>query len=188
MARRRRLDAPGLVSHVTARGVDGCPIFRSAGDRHGYLSLLEDVVERFDWLLYAYCLMGNHVHLLIETTWPTLSAGLQRLNGLHAQRFNRRYGRYGHLFQGRFASELVEWDSHLLSAARYVVLNPVEANLCRHPGDWAWSSYRATVGTADPRLLALDRLLPLFGPDETSARRRYCEFVQEGMSTARAAA
>lgn len=187
MARRRRLDAPGLVSHVTARGVDGCPIFRSAADRSGYVTLLEGVAERFEWLVYAYCLMGNHVHLLIETTWPTLSTGLQRLHGIHAQRFNRRHGRYGHLFQGRFTSEPVERDAHLLSAARYVVLNPVAAGLCREPGGWPWSSYRATIGTVNPGFLALGRLLPLFGPDETSARRCYREFVRDGIGAARAA-
>ena len=187
MARRRRLDAPGLISHVTARGVDGCAIFRSPTDRRGYLALLEDAVERFDWLVYAYCLMGNHVHLLLETTWPTLSRGLQRLNGIHAQRFNRRHGRSGHLFQGRFASEPVERDAHLLSAARYVVLNPVRAGLCREPADWAWSSYRATAGAEDAGFLALERLLPFFGRDEERARRRYCTYVREGVETLRAA-
>jgi putative transposase len=187
MARSRRSDAPGLVSHVTARGVDGCPVFRSAADRRGYLDLLDDTAKRFDWQVYAYCLMGNHVHLLIETIWPTLSVGVQRLNGIHAQRFNRRHGRYGHLFQGRFGSEPVARDAQLLSTARYVVLNPVKAGLCRHPADWPWSSYRATIGPAEPGFLALDRLLPLFGRDEERARRRYREFVDEGMRTARAA-
>jgi REP element-mobilizing transposase RayT len=185
MARRRRLDAPGLVSHVTARGVDGCPIFRSAADRRAYLALLEDTVERSGWLVYAYCLMGNHVHLLVETTWPTLSRGLQRLNGIHAQRFNRRHARSGHLFQGRFGSEPVERDAHLLSTARYVVLNPVRAGLCRKPADWPWSSYRATAGAANAGFLALERLLPFFGADEDRARRRYCTYVREGIGAAR---
>jgi len=133
MPRRGRLDAPGLISHVTARGVNGCPVYRSTRDRLDYLALLGEVVERFHWLLYAYCLMGNHVHLLVETTWPTLSAGVQRLHGIYGQRFNRRHGRYGHLYQGRFKSEPVQRDAHLLLAARYVVLNPVAVALCRHP-------------------------------------------------------
>lgn len=182
MPRRHRLDASGLVSHVTARGVDGCPVYRSSRDRFDYLAILEDVVERFHWLVYAYCLMGNHVHLLVETTWPTLSAGIQRLHGIYGQRFNRRHGRYGHLYQGRFKSEPVERDAHLLATARYVVLNPVAAALCRHPGDWPWSSYRATAGPPGaPTFLALDRLLPLFGRDEETARHRYREFVDEGL-------
>ena len=180
MPRRLRLDAPGLISHVTARGVNGCSIYGTSLHRRDYLAHLGDVVDRFDWLLYAYCLMGNHVHLLVETTWPTLSTGMQRLHGIYAQRFNRRHGRYGHLFQGRVGSEHVGRDEHLLAAARYVVLNPVEAFLCRQPGDWPWSSYRATAG-GDAGFLALDRLLPLLGRDRTSARQRYRHFIAEGL-------
>lgn len=187
MPRPLRDDAPGGIVHVTSRGVNGCPIYRTPSDRRAFVALLGDVVERFGWLVYAYCLMGNHYHLLLQTTWPTLSAGVQRLNGIHAQRFNRAHGRYGHLFQGRFRSQPVERDAHLLLACRYVVLNPVDAGLCRRAEDWPWSSYRATAGFEENRILALDALLPLFGRDEASARLRYREFVREGTIRARAA-
>jgi REP-associated tyrosine transposase len=184
MPRPLRDNAPGGIVHVTSRGVNGCPIYRTTSDRRGFVALLGEVSERFRWLVYAFCLMGNHYHLVLQTTWPTLSAGVQRLNGIHAQRFNRRHGRYGHLFQGRFKSEPVERDAHLLLACRYVVLNPVAAGLCRRPEDWPWSSYRVTAGLTENRLLALDGLLPLFGRDEAGAQLRYREFVGEGASRA----
>jgi REP element-mobilizing transposase RayT len=139
--------------------------------------LLADVCTRFEWRVYSYCLMGNHYHLVVRTLWPNLAAGVQRLNGIHAQRFNGRHGRTGHLFGGRYNSKPVLDEPHLLSAVRYDVLNPVRAGLCRRAADWEWSSYRATANGAASQVLALDELLPLFGPDVRSARRRYRELV-----------
>jgi hypothetical protein len=103
---------------------------------------------------------------LIETPVANLSEGMQRLNSRHAIYFNRRYGHTGHLFQGRFHSELVHSDSHLLAAVRYILMNPVRASLCRRPGDWTWSSHRATAGAeATPPHLSLRFVLSLFaGP------------------------
>ena len=187
MPRPHRRNAPGSIAHVTARGVNGCAIVRSHDDRRRFIALLADVVDRFDWLLLAYCLMGNHFHLLVETRWQTLSAGVQRLSSMHAQRFNREHGRYGHLFQGRFASEDVARDAHLLEAARYIVLNPARAGICRDPVQYPWSSFRTTVGLAAPGFVAVDALLPFFGPDEERARERYGTFVRDGTRTARSA-
>ncbi len=184
MPRPLRIDVAGAISHITARGADRCPIFRSDGDRRDFLKLLAGVAERFAWDVYAYCLMTNHYHLLVQPRWPTLSAGMQRLSGIHAQRFNRNHGRTGHLFGARFASPLVEGDSHLLLAARYIVLNPVRAGLCPTAADWPWSSYRATAGLAPAGFLALDRLLPLLGTTDERARRRYREFIADGESLA----
>jgi hypothetical protein len=122
--------------------------------------------------------MPNHYHLLIETREPTLSRGMRQLNGVFAQAHNRRQGRSGHLFQGRFHAVLIEKEAHLLEVARYVVLNPCRANLCVAPEEWLWSSYRPTAGLdRSPPFLATDWLLKQFGRDRARARQRYREFV-----------
>jgi hypothetical protein len=107
--------------------------------------------------------MTNHYHLLVETPDANLSKGMRQLNGVYSQYVNRTHGRVGHLFQGRFKAILVERDSYLLELARYVVLNPVRAGMVRAPGEWSWSSYRATAGEAHaPAFLATDWLLRAF--------------------------
>ena len=166
MPRTLRIQAAGGLFHVTCRGNRRQAIFRDSRDYRHFLSALGDVVTRCGWRCHAYCLMPNHVHLLIETPVANLSEGMQRLNSRHAIYFNRRYGHTGHLFQGRFHSELVHSDSHFLAAIRYILMNPVRASLCRRPGDWAWSSHRATAGDeAKPSFLSVRFVLSLFaGP------------------------
>jgi putative transposase len=160
-------------------------IFRDNHDRRCILEVLRHTLDRYGWLLYSYCLLGNHYHLVIETPRPNLSLGMRQLNGLYARRFNRRHGRVGHVFQARFRSILVESESYLLAVCRYVVLNPVRAGLCDDPGDWAWSSYNATVGAAAaPVPVALDRLLGAFASTRRLARRRYRDYVLAGLDEA----
>jgi hypothetical protein len=128
--------------------------------------------------LYAYCLMGNHYHLLIETPEGNLVAGMRRLNGAYTQSFNRRHDRVGHLFQGRYQGILVDKDSYLLELSRYIVLNPVRAALVEGAADWPWSSYRAMVGAVEaPAWLRCKALLGLFA----DAAQTYQPFVVEGM-------
>jgi REP element-mobilizing transposase RayT len=129
-----------------------------------FLGVLAEVINRFKWRCHAYCLMGNHYQLLIETPEPNLSKGMRQLNGVYTQRFNRRHGRVGHVFQGRYKAIVVERDSYLKEVARYVVLNPVRAKRVQHPGDWPWSSYAMTAGkAASPVWLSTDWLLGQFG-------------------------
>ena len=131
--------------------------------------------------MHAYCLMGNHYHLLIETPRPNLALGMRQLNGVYAQHFNRRYRRVGHLFQGRYKAVLVERDSHLLELCRYIVLNPVRAHLCSHPARWPWSSYQATTGQSTaPVWLTTDWILSQFAPHRADAQERYQQFVADG--------
>ena len=99
---------------------------------------LREVIRKFAWNVYAYCLMPNHYHLVLSTERESLSKGMHRLNGLYAQRFNRRHGRVGHLFQNRFSAYVIESDAHLLSAILYVGDNPVRAGLAERPADWPW--------------------------------------------------
>jgi putative transposase len=176
MARPLRIEFHGALYHVTSRGNARAPIFLGDPDRHSFLDILGSVVESHRWLCHAYCLMTNHYHLLVETPEANLSRGMRQLNGLHTQRLNRRHGRVGHVFQGRFKGILVERESHFLELARYVVLNPVRANVVDVAEDYRWSSLRATLGIAPaPAWLCLEPLLAPFG-----SRQRYRDFVREG--------
>jgi putative transposase len=182
MPRRPRIEAAGATHHVTSRGNRRQPIYADALDRRRYLALLGDVVSRCRWRCFGYCLMTNHVHLIVETPEPNLGLGMHRLNTLYAQWFNWRWDLDGHLFQGRFGSELVESEWHMLEATRYVVLNPVRAGICRLPPQWPWSSYRALTGQRRaPAFLAVDDLLAYFGSSPASAMRAYEEFVRQGI-------
>ena len=142
-----RIEFRGAVYHVTSRGNTRQAIFRDDIDRIDFLEVLYSVVKRFNFIVHAYCMMRNHYHLLIETPDGNLSQGMRQLNGVYTQRFNRRHNRVGHVLQGRYKAILVEKNSYLLELARYVVLNPVRAaGIVKSPGDWKWSSYRATAG------------------------------------------
>jgi REP element-mobilizing transposase RayT len=182
MARPLRLEFPHAVYHVTSRGNARQRIVTADADRQAWLTVLSHVVGRFGWLCHAYCLMDNHYHLLMETPQPNLSRGMRQLNGVYTQVFNRRHGRVGHLFQGRFTAILVEKESHLLELCRYVVLNPVRAKAVTKPRDWLWSSYCATAGElAASAWLTVDWVLNQFGHGLRSAQAKYRDFVREGI-------
>lgn len=91
------------------------------------------------WRCHVYCLMTNHYHLVVEAKVRLLSSGIQQLSGRHAQRFNERHDRYGHLFAGRFSSFVIDTEGHFAAACQYVLENPVRAGLCSRPEDWPWS-------------------------------------------------
>jgi REP element-mobilizing transposase RayT len=182
MARPLRIEFPGAIYHVTSRGNARQAIFLNEADRLLFLDVLEVVIERFNWLCHAYCLMSNHYHLLIETADANLSKGMRELNGRYTQGFNRRHRRVGHLFQGRFKAILVERESYLLELCRYVVLNPVRAKMVTSPARYKWSSYRATAGQgAAPSFLTIAWVLAQFGNRRGEAIRRYRTFVREGI-------
>lgn len=184
MARQLRIEFPGAVYHVTSRGNARADIFEDDSDRELFLKIFGKVVKRFNWLCHAYCLMGNHYHLLIETPEGNLSAGMRQVNGVYTQAFNRAHGRGGHVFQGRFKAVLVEKESHLLELCRYLVLNPVRAGMVDLPEQYPWSSYLATAGkAANPSFLTSEWLLGNFSSAVTESRRRYRQFVKDGMST-----
>lgn len=140
MPRTPRRDLPDGIFHVTCRGVARALLFRDTLDYVALRAQLREVIRRFDWSVYAYCLMPNHYHLILETEREHLSAGMHRLNFLYAQRFNRRHDRTGHLFQNRFKTSVIESDAHLVAAIVYVKDNPVRAHLCEQAGDWPWTA------------------------------------------------
>jgi len=182
MSRPIRIEFPNALYHVTARGDRREDIVDDDVDRQAFVDTLAQVVEQFNWLCYAWCLMDNHYHLLIQTPDANLSKGMRQLNGVYTQANNRRHNRVGHLFQGRFKAILVDSDAYLLELARYVVLNPVRAGMVKRPDKWVWSSYRASMGLAPaPAYLAVDGLLALFAKRRTVAQARYAKFVAEGI-------
>jgi len=146
MARPLRIEFPGAVYHVTARGDRREDIFVDDVDRQALLEVLAQALFRFDAQALAYCLMGNHYHFVLHTRQANLSLLMRHVNGVYTQTFNRRHHQVGHLFQGRFKAILVDRDAYLLEVVRYVDLNPVRARMVRRPATWAWSSYRAHVG------------------------------------------
>lgn len=127
------------------------------------------------------CQMTNHYHIVIETPEGNLARGMRQLNGVYTQFINRTHRRVGHVFQGRYKAILVEKDSYLLELSRYVVLNPVRAQMVTEAGDWLWSSYRMMIGKAPaPPWLETDWLLGQFGRDRDQAIRGYRDFVRAG--------
>jgi len=182
MARPLRIEYEGAVYHVTSRGNAGEPIFRDEEDRETLLATIKKVIDRYNYLCHAYCLMDNHYHLIIETPEGNLSKGMRQLNGVYTQAFNKKHKRAGHIFQGRYKAILIQKDSHLLEVCRYVVLNPVRAGIVKRPDEWKWSSYRGTAGQrkAHP-CLTTDWILGQFGKRKKQAQKAYREFVKAGM-------
>jgi REP element-mobilizing transposase RayT len=182
MARKLRERFAGALYHATTRGVERRMIFLGDDDRKLFLALLDKVAAKYGWVIHAYCLMGNHYHLVVETPGGNISDGMRDLNGQYAAKFNRKYGRTGHLFGGRFHSTLITKGAQLLATCRYVVLNAWRAGLCPHPRNWRWSSYNATVGRRRrPRFLTVDWLLRQFSPRLREARELYREFVDDAL-------
>jgi putative transposase len=134
-----RQDLPDGYFHVTTRGVDREPIFKNDDDRLLFLRLLAETTRKYGWRCHAFCLMGTHYHLIVETSRAALSGGLHRLNGVYAQLYNRRHARTGHLFGDRFHAWIVADEDHLAAARHYVLQNPVRAGLCAKAIDWPWS-------------------------------------------------
>ena len=166
---------------MTSRGDGREDIYLDDKDRELFLNVLTHVCERFNWVMHAYCLMSNHYHLLIETPDENLSKGMRQLNGVYTQKFNKKHDRVGHVFQGRYKAILVQKEANLLELARYIVLNPVRAQMIRSAKDWPWSSYRATAGLAEPvGGLVIDWLLSSFSKKKSIAIARYREFVSQG--------
>jgi len=161
--------------HVFARGDNRDLIFLDDADRHVYLRMLEKVVTGENWRCLAYCLMANHVHLLIETPDGNLSRGMHRLHSRYAQAFNGRHDRCGHVFQGRYGATRIESDRQLLAVLAYIARNPTEAALCDRPAQWRWSSFRSVVSDSAVHWLDDERLLALLGGDRARARERYAD-------------
>ena len=177
MARAPRIEIPGGIFHVYARGSRQQPIFRGHADRVTYLDFLRCTIDRYRWHCLAFCLMGNHVHLLLETPEPNLGRGMQSLHGRYAQRINQRHGTKGALFESRYGAVVMENDAQLWMAIRYIALNPVAAGLCAHADEYEWSSYGLVVDRRPPRFLSVRRLLSYLGAAGGDGLQTYRDLV-----------
>jgi len=164
--------------HITARGCEGRDFCLNDSDRNDLLDIFGEVSLCLDWGCYAYCLMTNHYHLVLQTSAVNLPEGMRRLSSTFAQRTSPADD---YLFEGRFRAHLVEGEAHLMEVVRYVVLNPVRAKLVAHPEEWSWSSYQATIGlSAAPPWFRRGRLLRTFGSTRDRAIARFVEYTRDG--------
>lgn len=160
MASRPRNEEAGAIYHVYSRGVDRRRTFVDEEDYRRYTALLGEVVRRKGWHLLCYCLMPNHVHLMIETPDTNLGSGMQWLHSCYARAFNQRHGRSGHLFEERFKSPKVRSEGRFVRLVGYIVVNPLVARLCGRAEDWPWASHARIVHERPlPSWIAHPRLL-----------------------------
>jgi REP element-mobilizing transposase RayT len=176
-----RIEVPYGYYHVVTRGNNKRSIYTDDEDRKRFLALVRRVARRFGWSVHAYCLMGNHYHLVMQIADAGISRGMCLLNTGYAVTFNREHARVNHLFGKRFWSDMITTDSYLVAACRYVLQNPVRAGLCERCEDWKWSSYRATVGLAiSEPFVAVKDVLDIVAPgarDPVEGFREYCETI-----------
>ena len=179
MARKPRIEHEGALYHVITRGNQRQKIFRDRDDYVKYLGVLAHYKERYDFYLYAYLLMNNHVHLLMETQKTPLSKILQGVNQRYTMYFNWRYRTIGHLFQGRYKAFICDKDEYLLSLIKYIHLNPVRAKISKTPGEYQWSSHRNYVGWDEDGFVDVDRVLMMFSGNKRKARDLYRAYMSD---------
>lgn len=181
MARKPRIETEGGLYHIITRGVDRRDIFHSPEDRQRFISLLTRQKELLPFYLYAYCLMSNHIHLLIERMTDDIGRIMHRLLTGYTQYYNRRYGRSGHLLQGRHKAILCQSDRYLTKLVSYIHLNPVRAKMVTLPEDYPYSSHRAYLDLEPAGVVDVDPVLRHFGPRRSVARQRFAKHVAAGM-------
>ncbi len=164
-----------------SRGNQGQMIFRDDDDRELYLKFLKELPTRFGCKLYAYVLMDNHVHLLVEVGNIPLSKIMQNIQFRYTQQYNRRYRKVGHLFQGRYKAILCDRDDYLLELVRYIHLNPIRAGLTRRADWYRWSSHRMYLGGDETQGVSVNAVLEQFGSKRRGAIHRYRQFISEGL-------
>ncbi len=181
MARKSRVEVEGGLYHLITRGNNRQAIFHDSDDYLKFLTLLEVQKRRLPFFLYAYCLMPNHVHLLIERQADAIGRIMHRVLTGFSQYYNRKYRKVGHLFQGRHKAILCQTDEYLGELVRYIHLNPVRAKMVHKPEQYQYSSHRAYLGLEAAGMVDVDPVLRHFGAKKKLARERYREFVAAGM-------
>lgn len=181
MPRTARVVLPAYPHHVVQRGHNQQVCFVDGSDYERYLKTLAEFKRKLGVKVYAWCLMTNHVHLLLEPSNATSLGLLMRLSGRQTRHHNRLEGRSGTLWEGRYKSSLVQYEGYLLACCRYIELNPVRARMVAAAHDYPWSGCRARLGYARSAMLDLDPCYQALGMDESARRERYSEFLRSAI-------
>ena len=179
MPRPLRPIADGLVYHVINRGNNRQPVFHGEGDYLAFLKAVADLKERKPFDLYGYCLMSNHIHLLLRPRGGTISRIVQSLLVSHTQRYHRFHHSGGHVWQGRFKSPVIQDDDHLLAVLRYIEANPLRARVVEHVGEYPWSSFASHCDGRADELLSPVAPYELLAAGAAARRRRWTAYVQQ---------
>jgi REP element-mobilizing transposase RayT len=182
MARKPRIEFEGAFYHVITRGNHRQKIFREDDDFKRYLEIVSDYKKQHKYCLYAFVLMSNHVHLLIETREVPLSRILQGINQKYTMYFNKKYKTVGHLFQGRYRGILCDRDEYLLSLVKYIHLNPVRAKVAERAQEYPWSSHNNYTGDSAEGIIDAEQVLRMFSGEKTAARKLYKSYMEDGRS------
>jgi len=179
MVRKKREWYIGAKYHIMCRGNHRNDLFRDEEDYQVYLNILKEIKEKIEYEIYCYCLMTNHVHMVIETGEISIGNIMKRINMIYSIYFNKKYNLIGHLFQDRYRSELIEEDKYILEVSRYIHLNPVRANMVKKPEDYEWSSYSMFIGLSKEKIINSQKILSYFRTGKN--RERYRNFVESGI-------
>jgi len=185
MPRKSRIDAPGAIHHIIIRGIERKKIFRNDADRTNFIERLGKIVTDTKTACFAWCLIPNHAHLLLRTGLVPNSTVMRRLLTGYAVSFNRKYRRYGKLFQNRYKSILCQEDIYLKELVRYIHLNPLRAGLVsdmKALDRYAWCGHSAIMGRVAREWQSIDDVLKLFGDTISTARRSYRSYVKKGIA------
>ncbi len=188
MPRQARIDAPGALHHVIARGIEREKIFRSDNDREDFLDRIGKLVRQTETRCYAWALIPNHFHLLLKTGNVPIATVMRRLLTGYASGFNRRHARSGHLFQNRYRSILCQEDTYLKELVRYIHLNPIRARVVKDLNSldrYPYSGHSVLIGEQAREWQSCDAVLSFFSNKASVARRKYHDFVAEGIGQGR---
>lgn len=184
MGREKRINQPGFIYHVINRGNNRQAVFFDEEDFLKYLGLLYRFKKKYEFKLFAYCLMTNHVHLLIKVgTKGTISQIMQSLTVAHTRHYHIKYQRCGHVWQGRFTSPIISDDAHLLTVMRYIEQNPLRAKMVKDLAAYRWSSYR--LNSREQRSKLIDRgdndVYMGLGDTDTEQIKTYQDLMRESV-------
>ncbi len=179
MPRRSRNVSKSGIYHVMIRGNERKEIFSNDEDRVRFLGTLAEKKKDGEYILYAYCLMDNHVYLVIKEGKDSISRIMKRINTSYAYYYNKKYDRVGHVFQDRYQSEAVENDGYLITVIRYVHNNPVKAGICRNAAQYSWSSYNLYISLNNSRLIECNEILEIFSNKKEKSIQLFIDHTNE---------
>jgi putative transposase len=178
---RRKINAPGVISHITQRASGTEKLFHEEDDYLEMLARLKQISQTYEIELISFVFMPNHVHLLLEQSEANLHEAMRELFSRYAQRHNKKYERKGHLFGGRYRQAVCFDEAYFIAVSLYIHLNPVRAGSVLQPGDYRWSSCRLFIDSkVGESFVSPQRILELLSHDSLEAKNIYREMLEEG--------